>query len=79
MPWDVYVQATLGFLFFLISFGRRVKEIALMEIERDLKSGKKTEGYDAWLRRNMPMFYRVLGLLLIGCALVQYLIFTKAI
>jgi len=79
MPWDVYVQAVLGFLFFLISFGRRVKEIALMEIERDLKAGKKTEGYDAWLRRNMPAFYRVLGAGLMACALVQYLIATKAI
>lgn len=79
MPWDVYVQATLGFLFFLISFGRRVKEIALMEIERDLKAGKKSEGIDAWLRRNMPLFYRVLGASLMGLALLQYLIAIKVI
>lgn len=79
MPWDIYIQGVLGFLFFLLSFGKRVKQIALMEIEHDLKSGKKTAGHQAWLRRNMPMFYRVLGALLMACALLQYLIASKAI
>lgn len=72
MNWETYVQAGLGALFFILSFGRRVKEIAIMEIERDLKSGKKTEGHQAWLRRNMPLFYRVLGIFLMGMALARY-------
>lgn len=79
MPWDVYIQGGLGAFFFLLSFGKRVKQIAIMEIEHDLKAGRKTPGHQAWLRRNMPLFYRVLGGLLMVCALLQYLIATRAI
>lgn len=79
VPWDVYVQFGLGLAFFLISFGRSVKQIALMEIERDLKAGRPTPGHQAWLRRNLPAFYRVLGAGLIALAAVQYTIAAEVI
>lgn len=79
MPWDIYVQAILGLIFFLISFGRRVKEITIAEIERDLKTGKPTPGFAGWMKRNLPAFYRVLGAALMALAAVQYTIAAEAL